>query len=291
MIINLIDVLAKRPAGIITLHIEVLRLIDLHSHILAQVDDGSQSIDESITLAKMYVDAGFTHVAATPHCFPGTSQVPEVQFISDKIVALNMALEEKGIPLTVLQGMEIGIDPELMTLIQQHRILSLGGSTALLIETPFQRLPRGWEQFMMKLKEAGYTVLMGHPERSAQLMKNPAICRQFVDLGLYIQITWDSFLGNNGPGVKRLTDYMIANGYVHVMATDTHRINARNPGNVKEGIENMVKQIGSENTTLLCFENPQSILQNISPKPIEMTGVSKLVNQTFRWPKMLKKLF
>lgn len=266
-------------------------MIDLHSHILAQVDDGPQSVNESITLARMYVDAGFTHVAATPHCYPGTSQVPAVQFVLDKIVALNTVLEEKGIPLTVLQGMEIGIDPDLMTLIQQHQILPLGGSNALLIETPFQRLPRGWEQFMVKLKEAGYTILMGHPERSDQLIKNPDICSQFIELGLFLQVTWDSFLGNNGPGVKRMADYMFSKGYVHVMATDSHRARSRNPGNVKDGYNCMVNQIGLENTKLLSIENPQRILQNIPPKPIKMTGVSKLAYQTFRWPKLLKKLF
>ncbi len=211
-------------------------MIDFHSHILPQVDDGAGDMEESVALAKMYVKAGFSHVTATPHCLPGTPATPDPQFILDKIDRLNAVLKEEEIPLTILQGMEIGIDPDLIPLLRKGRILSLGGSGTLLLETPFQRLPQGWQRLMAELNTAGYRVLMGHPERSSQLMHDPDICRQFVDLGLYLQVTWDSFLGNNGPGPKSLAKNLVLNGHVHVMATDSHHLHARNPGNVNGGV-------------------------------------------------------
>ncbi len=266
-------------------------MIDFHSHILPHVDDGSSDMEESISLAKMYVNAGFSHVAATPHCLPGTPVTPDPQFILDKIDLLNAVLKEKEIPLTILQGMEIGIDPELISLLKQGRILSLGGSKTLLLETPFQRLPQGWERLMAELKIAGYCVLMGHPERSAQLIRNPDICRQFIDLGLYLQVTWDSLLGNNGPGPKRLAESLIIDGHVHVLATDSHRVHARNPGNVKEGCKRLVRRIGEENVALLCRENPQRILQNLEPIAIQPNAGFKSKQKRFKWWGLFKKRF
>jgi len=259
------------------------KMIDFHSHILPQIDDGAHDMEESVALANMYVKAGFSHVTATPHCHPGTFATPDPQVILDKIDLLNAVLKEKGVPLTILQGMEIGIDPALIPMLKQDRILSLGGSKTLLLETPFQRLPQGWERLMLELKTAGYQVLMGHPERSAQLSHAPDICRQFVDLGLYLQVTWDSFLGNNGPGPKYLAESLILSGAAHVLATDSHHVYARNPGNVNEGYRRLRRLIGDKNAALLCRENPQRILQNAEPISMQPTGnVSPRLNP-FNW--------
>ncbi len=267
-------------------------MIDFHSHILPQVDDGSRSMDESIEMAKMYVKAGFSHVTATPHCLPGTSMVPDPQFILSKIELLSTVLKENEIPLTILQGMEIGIDPGLVDLLKQERILTLGGSNTLLLETPFQQLPYGWEWLMMELKTAGNNVLMAHPERSAQLIRDPDICRQFIDMGLYLQVTWDSFMGKNGSDSMRLAYHIIQNGYVHVMATDSHHAHVRNPSNVNEGVERMAKLIGGENTTLLCRENPLRILQNLVPKTIQLSGGRfKPIKKRSIWSRLFKNLF
>lgn len=263
-----------------------IQMIDFHSHILPQVDDGASDMEESVALAKMYVKAGFTHVTATPHCLPGTPTTPDPQLILDKIDLLNGVLKEKEIKLTILQGMEIGIDPELIPLLKQDRILSLGGSKTLLLETPFQRLPQGWERLITELKTAGYRVLMGHPERSAQLIQHPEICRQFVDLGLYLQVTWDSFLGNNGPGPKSLAGKLILNGHAHVMATDSHHVHARNPGNVSRGCKRLARLIGDEKVDLLCRENPQRILKNLEPIAIQPNARLKSKQKRFKWRRL-----
>lgn len=267
-------------------------MIDFHSHILPEVDDGSRSMAESIAMAKMYVKAGFSHVTATPHYLPGTSAVPDPKFILNKIDLLNTVLNENDIPLTILQGMEIGIDTSLVTLLKQERILSLGGSTTLLLETPFQQLPYGWELLMMELKTAGYNILMAHPERSVQLIRDPDLCLQLVKLGLYLQVTWDSFLGKNGSHSMHLAYHIIQNGYAHVMATDSHHAHVRNPGNVIEGNERMTQLIGDENTAILCRENPQRILQNLAPRTIQLGNAQfKPLKKQSKWSRVFKNLF
>lgn len=145
---------------------------------------------------------------------------------------------------------------------------------------------------MMELKTAGYNVLMAHPERSAQLIRDPDFCYQFLELGLYQQVTWDSFLGKNGPHSMHLAYHIIQNGYVHVMATDSHHAHMRNPGNVNEGYERMTQLIGSHNTAILCRENPQRILQNLAPRTIQLGNRQfKPLKKQSKWSKIFRNLF
>ena len=121
-------------------------MIDLHTHILAGLDDGSGSITESINMAHDFITHGYQTVAATPHMVPGTTWMPTTERIKRKVADLNRAIHDEGLSLNVVTGMEIALDPQIPRLIEDEQLLPLDGGSCYLIEPPFQQLPPGWEQ-------------------------------------------------------------------------------------------------------------------------------------------------
>ena len=107
-------------------------MIDLHCHILPQVDDGSQSLKDSLDMARLAAESGVTAVAATPHCVDGGATV-----IRERVLLLREALEEAQIPLRLYMGMEIFGTSYTAELLSEGRLMTLNGSRYPLIEFRF----------------------------------------------------------------------------------------------------------------------------------------------------------
>ena len=165
-------------------------------------------MDESLAMARIYVDAGVSRVVATPHVIPGTKLKWKPKEICDQVDHLNQCLKEENIPLTVAPGMEVALDTEILTLIDQNCLLPLGNSKYVLIEVPFQRLPLGWNQILFALQLRGFQILLAHPERCDHLMKKRAFFDDMIYSGAYLQVEWGSFLGHHGPEVKSQAEYL-----------------------------------------------------------------------------------
>ena len=104
-------------------------MIDLHCHILAGVDDGAASDEESCMMAQIAVDSGVTMVAVTPHCnLRGYFDNYLTQALRDRFLHLDRLLKEQEIPLGLRAGMEIYMTPEVPRLLREKRLLTLGGS-------------------------------------------------------------------------------------------------------------------------------------------------------------------
>ncbi len=140
-------------------------MIDLHCHILPGIDDGPKSLDESLEMARIFEQAGYSHVVATPYAVPGTTWMPKPEEIRNRLTVLNEAIAKEGIKLKVLPGMEIALDPHISDLLDQGQVLTIAGTSYVLIEPPFQRLPLGWEQAFFDVLSKGLKVLLAHPER------------------------------------------------------------------------------------------------------------------------------
>ena len=140
-------------------------MIDIHSHILYGVDDGAEEPSDSIDLARIYVEAGFRQVVATPHA--EIDSLPSKNFartIRGLVTQLNRALRELGLELVLLPGMEVGLDPLLPKMAKQKEILTLANSHYLLVETPFNNLPLNWWEIVFGLASRGVVVIFAHPE-------------------------------------------------------------------------------------------------------------------------------
>ncbi len=233
----------------------------MHCHILSNIDDGAKSLDQSLQIARNYIQAGYDQVIATPHAVPGTSWMPSPATIRERVAELNQTMREQGIQLSVLPGMEIALDPQVPDLLENDRIQSLADTSYILIEPPFQRLPLGWGRILFDLKSKGYTPLLAHPERCEQLADNPELFEELLSMVIYLQVNLGSFIGHYGSAAQKTANHLASKGYIHCLATDNHRPDKQHLGN-PESTAAVEKLIGPQNFDLLVRENPLRVLQD-----------------------------
>ena len=256
-------------------------MIDLHCHLLHALDDGPKTAAESMQMAQSFARTGHSIVAATPHMVPGTAWMPTVDRICAQVADLNQTIKERGLCLEIVVGMEIAIDPQIPDLLGDNRLLTLGNASYLLIEPEFQQLPSGYEQVLFSIQALGYSILLAHPERCAQLSANPSLLERFVASGVYLQVNWGSFLGQYGQTVARTARLMAENGWIHCLATDSHHPRGHNPEMIQAATGKLSKIIGQENLQRLTQDNPLRVLQG---EPLLPTKFSPLTTEHKKYP-------
>jgi protein-tyrosine phosphatase len=258
-------------------------MIDLHCHILPGVDDGPQNLDESLEMSRIFIKAGYRQVVATPHQVPGTTWMPSTEEIRNQLTELNQAIKIEGIELDVLPGMEISFDPLIPDLLEKGQLLTLGKTSCVLIETPFQQLPLGWEQVVFAILAKGYYILLAHPERCVQLAASPQLVDRLIESGVYLQVNWDSFLGYHGQAALRLAHHLADSGYIHCLATDSHNPQERHAAHVRLAAAKIEKVIGRENLQRIASENPLRILRNTHPLPMMKPNLKTQMKKKSKW--------
>lgn len=258
-------------------------MIDIHSHILFGIDDGPASFEESADLAEMYAKAGFKKVVATPHWVPGTRWMPDINDIRKRVDLLNDFLKEKQVDIKIFPGMEIAIDGDIVKYLDKNKIMPLAGKSYLLVETPFQRLPVGWENFFSNIISIGFKIILAHPERCHQLSDNPELLTNIIKAGIYFQVNYDSFLGYYGKNIEKTAFDLAEKGYIHCLATDSHDAIHRNPENVLRVCDIIRKLIGPENERMLSVENPERILSGMPLKTLVNINNNNSTKKRWHW--------
>ncbi|HEX9830241.1 MAG TPA: CpsB/CapC family capsule biosynthesis tyrosine phosphatase [Thermodesulfobacteriota bacterium] len=204
-------------------------MVDIHCHLLPNVDDGPKSWEESLEMARLAVEDGIRVAVTTPHWIQGTKWDPYPEEIRDKVRELNERLKEEKIPLTVLPGMEVAIAENLPELVSSGRILTLGDGKYLLVEIPVISLPLGVEEIIFGLKTIGISPILAHPERNKEIQKNPKKVLELVRTGASVQVTAGSFCGYFGEKAQRCVLELAKLGAVNAIASDAHNVDNRPP--------------------------------------------------------------
>lgn len=218
-------------------------MIDIHCHLLPNIDDGPSSWEESLEMARIASQDGIRTTIATPHWILGTKWEPNPDEIKKKVDELNNKLKENEIPLNVLPGMEVGISENLPKLVSSGEVLTLGESRYLLIEIPFVSIPRGIEEIIFNLKDIGIRPVLAHPERNEELQKNPKKILELTGTGASIQVTSGSLCGNFGEKAKRCVIQFAKDGVIDAVASDAHST-AKRPPIITDGLRSLEELIG-----------------------------------------------
>jgi protein-tyrosine phosphatase len=220
---NLQNERRETPIGVLPL------VIDLHTHILPGLDDGSQTLEESVEMARSAVADGICVVAATPHVrddYP--TRAAEMERAVDD---LREALANEGLRLDVRTGGEIALD-RLGTLDSDElaRFGLAGNSGYLLVEFPYYGWPLDIGMRVLELSERGITAILAHPERSAEVQAAPDRVRPLVEEGVLVQVTAASLDGRLGRATQRTAFRLLELGLVHLVASDAHAPDVRAVG-------------------------------------------------------------
>ncbi len=225
-------------------------MIDIHCHLLPNVDDGPTSWEESLEMARLASKDGIRVAVTTPHWIQGTRWQPNPEEIKNKVDELNKKLKNNEVPLTVLPGMEVGISENSPKLVSSGEVLTLGESHYLLVEVPFVSLPFGIEEIVFNLKAMRIYPVLAHPERNQELQKNPRKILGLTNAGAFIQVTAGSFCGTFGEHAKRCAIQFAKFGVINAVASDAHSTEKR-PPIITSGIKVLEEFIGKEQIEML----------------------------------------
>ncbi|EKA2552425.1 tyrosine protein phosphatase [Listeria monocytogenes] len=245
-------------------------MIDIHCHILNQLDDGANSMEQSILMAQQAVENGFTNIIATPHYLDSLFNAPG-NVVLEATQKLRNILLQLQIPLTIHSGQEIAITNDIAKNIFIGENLSLANSKYVLIELPAHDFPIYTEEILFQLLLEGYIPVIAHPERNQKIIDDPTLIRSLVNRGSLVQITWGSLNGYFGKKSKKLCEYLLKNNLVHFIATDAHDIYKRS-FNIIEAKIHLKSIISPEQQTYLQNNNI-FLLQN---KPIKQAEFKPL---------------
>ena len=248
-------------------------MIDLHSHILPELDDGSQSLQESLAMARMAVESGVTVMAATPHC---TDSGAREIYIAWKL--LRLALKENHIPLKLFLGMEIFGTENTLKLLREKKLFTLNGSRYPLIEFSFHSDGEQETWILRSLCKAGLRPVVAHPERYSYIQYDPEILNKWHHMGCVMQVNRGSLLGRFGVQAQDIALEMVERKFASVVASDAHSPQVRTPW--MEDVQKLLSQEFSPGySRLLLLENPARRRRKYEKKELDTTAVDRSLSR------------
>jgi tyrosine-protein phosphatase YwqE len=197
--------------------------VDMHSHLIPGIDDGSQSMDHTIGMLLRFVDLGYKKVITTPHIMSDYyKNTPEI--ILGGLEDVRAEVKRLNIPIEIDAAAEYFYDEEFLNLIDNEKLLTFGDNE-LLFEFSFGAKPNNIDEMIFKLKTKGYKPVLAHYERYLFFLKEgiePA--RKLRNNGVRIQMNMNSLTGHYGAAIKRQAELLVDSGLIDYLGTDCHRI-------------------------------------------------------------------
>ena len=235
-------------------------MYDLHCHMLPSIDDGARDLEMALSMARMAVEDGITHLACTPHIYPGMYENTSAG-IARATSDFRRCLEQEGIELAISYGADIQVVPELVSKLKSHIFPTLNGSNYFLFEPPHHVPLPNFQRLVFEAVSAGFVPIITHPERLTWLDEHYQEFIQAVEAGALIQLTAGSVVGRFGKTPQYWSEHMLDDGIVHLLATDAHNLRSRAPL-LSEGCQAAAKWVGAEEVRRMVMERPRHIWHN-----------------------------
>jgi protein-tyrosine phosphatase len=236
-------------------------MIDLHCHLLPGIDDGPDTLDQSLELCRIAVADGTTHAVVTPHIHPGRWENNRAS-IAQQCASLQEALASHNIPLQLGFAAEVRLTDQIMQQIADNDIPFYGevdGYNIMLLEFPHGHMIPGSENLAQWLLNQGIRPLIAHPERNKQLMKDAAQLQPFIDMGCWLQLTAGSVTGGFGKTAQAIALQLLEDDAVTVLASDGHNNKARQPV-LMQTFDYVVQHYGKDRAWRLMQNMPATIV-------------------------------
>lgn len=270
-------------------------MIDFHSHILPNIDDGSRSIEETFNLIKEAESVGFEAIISTSHYIEGyyETNTPEREVW---INAIYDNLKNKDISINLYLGNEIYLSENIMELLENAKASTINDTSYVLFELPMNNEPLNLYNIIYEMMQNKLVPVLAHPERYSFVQKDPELIYDLIEKGVLMQCNYGSIIGQYGEKARIIVKKMLENNMVHFLGTDVHRQNTIYPliPTINKKISDI---IGEEKLEKLTTINPKLALQNkridiTEPNKIELTFKEKIeMSSGIDFDKIVKKFF
>ena len=186
-------------------------MIDLHSHIIPNVDDGSKTFDESIEILNEAKKVGFSDVILTSHFIPEYNETK-----IEELISLKEDLQKNCDSIKLHSGMEVYITERIEELLNNKKILTLAGSNYLLMELPLSNHVNYFEYVIYVLQSKNIIPIIAHPERYLEVQKNYKLVEEYIEKGCLIQCNYASILGYYGKDAQKTVKKLLKEKLVNL---------------------------------------------------------------------------
>lgn len=236
--------------------------VDIHSHILYGIDDGSKSLKESIEIIKQHIEMGFTDITVTPHYIKNSKYIANNKEKQEILKTLKAELKKQNIKINLYLGNEVFVNNNLEELLEKQEIETINNTKYLLIELPMQNKIKNIEEIIYELKIKGITTIIAHPERYEYVQKDIKYVDKLIEEGAILQSNYGSIIGIYGNKSKKTIKKLLKQEKILLLSTDIHYPNSRIYKNMNKILKKINKIIGEKKLKQLTTTNPKKIIQN-----------------------------
>ena len=249
-------------------------MIDLHAHVLFDVDDGPETMYESMRLCEMGVEYGIDRIAATPHLYDPGEIADFVRLRNDRILRVREEIEKRGLPLRLYPGAEVFVDDSIYTAKHLDKV-TLNNSRYLLVEFEFHDVsPRRLIRYVDTIFSMELVPIIAHPERYSFLQADPGLVDFLVQRGALFQVNADSLAGLTGFEEFDLAYRMVRHHAASFIATDAHSHLGRS-NDLLRMIRSFPPDIPRETLDYMLYTAPYHVLANKDLPHIRRTNLRR----------------
>ena len=234
-------------------------MIDIHSHVLPGIDDGSKSMSMSLDILQGLEEQGITDLICTPHYIAESCQVSPRSENEKILKKLQEKAYKKGLKIKLYLGNEIYIDKDILKLLRSKKISPLGKNKYLLVELPMSGEFQQYDDILLNLKQKGWNVILAHPERYHSFQKNYKKITELYQQGILLQCNLGSFIGQYGRHAKKTAQRIAKDKLIFCVGTDIHR--PRDYNEIAKAQKKLRKYYAFHELDAILVQNPFKIVQ------------------------------
>lgn len=238
-------------------------MVDIHAHVLPAIDDGAEDLNEAVQMLRVAVNNGTTDLVLTPHFLADSlrcEQGIEIDEIKKRFSAFCEEAKEYVPEINLYLGAEVFAVNNIEDYIDEKKLLTINDSKYILLEFDFDDRPQRALEITQVLMEAGYRVVIAHPERYSFVQYNPRLIVPFLNEGALLQVNASSLLGRSGAVAQDVAFSFIENRMAVAVASDAHSAYYRSP-DLSEAYSVVSSNFSLEYSDLLFTQNPLNIIK------------------------------
>ena len=239
-------------------------MVDIHTHILPGLDDGAETMEETLEMLRLAERSGTRTIAATPHADP------QYAFRPERVRALSAEAQRlAGEGIRIVHGCDFHLSYDnVEAALADPAVFALNGKRYLLMELSDMIIFPNTGQLWSRLETAGLKIILTHPERNPLLRQRIGLIREWVEQGRLMQVTAQSLTGRFGPKAEQFSRQMLNEGLVHFVASDAHDVRGR-PPRMDLAFEWLSDNYGTRLAELLCVEFPAAAVEG---RELDLSG-------------------